>query len=179
MSAAFDVKTNGNQRRNRIPLTPTQAPFTEDERAMLRKPMRYYEPELAQLVIEKMSDGYSLGGFAGQIGVARRTINRWMELHPEFEESCSRAMAVRQHWFEKRFLDVCETGGAGSQGQAVIFGLINAGREDWKQKQEIEHTGQITLASLVESSLRTIDAQAIDVTPQYDDAPSSEPSIFD
>lgn len=163
-------------RRNRIPDKPTQVPFTPEQRAMLRKPMRFYDPSFAEAIIEKMSDGYSLGGFAGQIGVARRTINKWMELHPEFEEACSRAMAVRQLWFEDRFLEVCKTGG--SQAQPIMFGLMNAGREDWKQKQEIEHTGQITLASLVESSLRTIDAQAIDITPQSDDAPSSEPDLF-
>lgn len=149
-------RVNKTPKRNRIPDKPTQAAFTEEERQMLRKAPRFYEPEFAQAVIEKMSDGYSFGGFAGQIGVARRTINKWMELHPEFEEACSRAMAVRQHWWETKAIEVATTGGQGSQGQMVIFGLINAGREDWKQKQEIEHSGQVTLAALVENSMRLI-----------------------
>lgn len=178
MLDASTVKTNGKAKRNQIPLRPTQQPFTTEERAMLRKPMRYYEPELAYAVIEKMADGYSIGGFAGQIGVARRTIDNWRAAHPEFELACSRAMAVRQHWFEKRFLEACETGGAGAQGQLLIFGLINAGREDWKQKQEIEHSGQVTLAALVENSMRLIGESKAGSEPSTEALAPPESDLF-
>ena len=43
-----------------------------------------------------------------------------------------------------------------------MFGLINSGREDWKNKQEVEISGTITLASIVESTLKTIEAKVID-----------------
>lgn len=145
---------------------------------MLRASPTRYDAAFEQSVIEKMSDGYSLGGFAGQIGVARRTINLWMEKHPAFKQACERAMAVRQHWWETKAIEVATTGGQGAQGQMVIFGLINAGREDWKQKQEIEHTGQVTLATLVETSMRSIeDNRMIDVTPQI--VPAAQSSLED
>lgn len=132
------------------------APFTEEERKKLRGRPTRYQPELAQAVIEDLCDGYSLGGFAGKLGVGRATLNHWMEAHPEFKEACARAAAVRQRFWETILIDVAQTGGVGSQGQVAIFGVLNAGREDWKQKQEIEHSGQVTLAALVENSMRLI-----------------------
>ena len=43
-----------------------------------------YRPEYCQKVEEQMGLGYSLGAFAGFIGVSRSTINEWMAAHPEF-----------------------------------------------------------------------------------------------
>jgi hypothetical protein len=150
------------QRRNRIPDGPTQARFSDSERAMLRAPPTFYDPAFAHLVIETMSDGYSFGGIAGKIGVSRRTIDSWRQRYPEFEEACSRAMAVRQRWWEERLIHVALTGGIGSQGTVAMFGVCNAGPNDWKMKQEIEHTGQLTLAALVESSMKAIEARTIE-----------------
>jgi transposase len=166
-------------RKHRLPDKPTQAAFTDSERQMLLAPMTHYSPTFANAVIKDLSEGYSLGGFAGRIGVARPTLNKWMAAHPEFGEACARAMAVRQRWWERLAIDVATTGGQGAQGQLVIFGLINAGREDWKQKQEIEHTGQLTLAALVESSMKTVEGQVIEAQAQIvepDQSPSDAPS---
>lgn len=138
-------------------------PFTDHERKMLRGRPTAYRPELAQAVIEDMCDGYSLGGFAGKLGIGRSTINRWMVDHPEFGEACTRAASVRQRWWETKAIEVATTGGQGSQGQMVIFGLINAGREDWKQRQEIEHSGTVTLAALVENSMRLIEGKSVEI----------------
>lgn len=155
-------------RKHRIPDSPTLPRFTDAERKMLRGRPSSYRADFAQDVIEDLSDGYSLGGYAGRIGVARSTLNIWMERYPEFKEACARAAAVRQRYWEKILIHVAETGGTGSQGQIAIFGVINAGREDWKQKQEIEHTGQVTLATLVETSMRAIEGQLVDVTPRLE-----------
>lgn len=176
------------KRKHRLPTEPTQEKFTEREMTMLRERPRSYGPDLAQSVVEDMGEGYSFGGFAGRVGIGRSTINLWREKHPEFDEACSRAMAVRQRWWETLAIHVAKTGGIGSQATMVITGLMNAGREDWQQKQVVEHSGQVTLAALVESSMKaiaersnaaeelpagnsdTIDAQAIDIT---DETPTS------
>jgi hypothetical protein len=149
-------------RKHRLPDRPTQKPFTPEQRSRLRAPPPQYNPAFAGDIIEKMADGYSLGGFAGQIGIARTTIDHWRRDYPEFDVACARAMAVRQLWWERQAIEVARTGGQGSQGQMVIFGLINAGREDWRQKQEIEHTGQLSLAALVEQSMRQINPPTIE-----------------
>jgi hypothetical protein len=68
-------------------------------------------------------------------------------------------------------MHVAETGGQGSQGQMVIFGLINAGREDWKNRQEIEHTGETKLSAVIETAIKRIESRIIEgelVSPPSD-----------
>lgn len=52
--------------------------------------------------------------------------------------------------------------------QAAFIWLSNRRGKQWKQKQEIEHTGQVTLATLVETSMRAIEGQMVDVTPRLE-----------
>lgn len=159
--------------------TPALSPLPEETKRRLLSPQTLYDPSFAQAVIEDSSDGYSLGGFAGRIGVARRTIDNWAASHPEFALAVSRAKAARQRWWESILIHVAQTGGTGSQGQIAIFGVINTGAGDWKQKQEIEHTGQLTLAALVESSMKTIEGQTIEAQAKIaepDQSPSDAPS---
>lgn len=150
-------------RKNRLADGPTMEPFTDQERIMLRGRPTLYQPMLTQAVIEDLCDGYSLGGFAGKLGIGRSTVNRWMVDHPEFGEACARAASVRQRFWESVLIHVAKTGGQGSQGQVAIFGVLNAGREDWKQRQEIEHSGTVTLAALVENSMRLIEGKSVEI----------------
>ena len=122
-----------------------------------------YKPEYCELVCEELAKGYSLGGFAGLIGVARSTINDWINRYPDFAEACARASGNRQRHWEGKAIEVGETGGKGSQGQMVIFALTNVGREDWKNRQDIEVSGQVTLASIVANSLKEIEQRTIDL----------------
>jgi hypothetical protein len=151
-------------RKQRHVFKPTQRPFTPEQLMTLRAPQTRYQPEFAEKVIELMAEGYSLGGFAGTIGVGRRAINTWMEKHPDFDQACARGLAVRQYWWETKAIEIATTGGQGSQGQMVIFGLLNAGREDWRNRQEIEHTGEIKLSTVIETALRRIESRVIEGT---------------
>lgn len=80
-----------------------------------------YRPEYCDLVIEEMAKGYSLGAFAGTVGVSRATINVWMAQHPEFLEATSRAKAARQ----------------------AMGGLRNAGKEDWVDEKNVKLSGAV------------------------------------
>lgn len=98
-----------------------------------------YEQRFCDEVVEHMKDGASLTSFAAEIDVARSTINEWMEAHPEFSEAVKRAKAKCAAWWEKK-------GREGASGDSpvnptlVIFGLKNMAAEDWREKQEIDHT---------------------------------------
>jgi hypothetical protein len=162
------------RRKHRMPIdeAPKLGALSKSSQSLLREPPTRYDPRFTQLVIEDMAQGYSFGGFAGRIGVSRKTINDWREKHPEFDQACSRAQAARLRWWEEKALEVMRTGGQGSQGQMAIFGLVNAGREDWQHKQQVEISGQVTLADVVEASMKAIEARTIegearmiDVTP--------------
>ena len=52
------------------------------------------------MVVDEMSKGYSLGGFAGLILVNRSTINEWMRAHPEFNEAVLIGKAARLRQWE-------------------------------------------------------------------------------
>jgi transposase len=87
-------------------------------------------------VIETMATGLSLTAFAGEIGVARSTINEWMGAHPQFSEAVKVGKAKRTAALEKQMLAM-ENGPAVT---ARIFALKNADPEEWRDKQHVEHS---------------------------------------
>ncbi len=105
-----------------------------------------YEPRFCEEVEDLMAQGYSLGAFAGHVGVARSTINEWIDNHPEFSEAVSRAKAKRLLMWEGIGLKVAQYGGSGGQATMTIFGLKNMGEDEWRDKQEFEHSGGAELS---------------------------------
>jgi transposase len=105
-----------------------------------------YRPEYVEQVVAVCAEGYSLTGFAGKIGVGRDTISEWAKVHPEFSAAVNRPKAARAAWWEERAREVAEKGGSGGQSTMVIFGLKNHAPEDYREKQEIEHSGSVGFA---------------------------------
>lgn len=90
-----------------------------------------------------MGKGFSLTAFAGQIGVARSSINEWIDNFPEFSEAVSRAKAKRLLHWEQAAHRVAEKGGGPGTATIIVFGLKNMGGDEWRDKQEVEHSGGI------------------------------------
>jgi hypothetical protein len=96
-----------------------------------------------------MATGLSLAAAAAELGFHRQRVYEWVEKHPDFADTIKLAMTKRQLFLERRLL-------AADQGPVVtstIFALKNAAAADWRDKQEIEHSGKVTLESLVNGSL--------------------------
>jgi hypothetical protein len=87
-----------------------------------------------------MKEGASLTSFAAEIDVARSTIGEWMDAHPEFSAACARAKAKCAAWWEKTNRTLAASG-IGNQG-ACKLGLTNMAPEEWRDKQEHEHSGR-------------------------------------
>ena len=102
------------------------------------RPSKYKEAYCNE-VITHMAEGASLTSFAAEIGVARSSINEWMEKHPEFSEAVNKGKAKCAAWWEKK-------GREGAAGLAqvnptlVIFGLKNMAGDDWRDRKDIDHT---------------------------------------
>lgn len=116
-----------------------------------------------------MGEGLSIGAFAGHIGVARSTINEWIEQYPEFSEAVSRAKAKRLLHWEREALRVARTGGGPGTATIIVFGLKNMGGDEWTDKVVTEHTGKdggaIKAEALIPDDLRAaLDAIAGKVT---------------
>lgn len=111
-----------------------------------------YKPEYCEQVIAHMSEGASLTSFAASVDCSRATINVWMEAHPEFLESVKVGKAKCADWWEKR-------GRMGANGEQdvnptlVIFGLKNMAPDEWREKQELQHSGSIDINKLSDEEL--------------------------
>ena len=114
------------------------------------------------MVIEDMLQGYTLSAFAGRVGVCPSTVKNWMAAFPDFMASVARGKAARQRTWETEGLSIAHTGGTGSQATMVIFGLKNMGSDEWADKQEVKHSGQVSLGALVETSMKTIEGTVIE-----------------
>lgn len=103
-----------------------------------------YKPAYRDLVIEHMSEGASLTSFSAEIGVARSTINEWMEHHPEFSEAVKIAKGKCAAWWER--LGRANAMSGNGNATLVIFGLKNMAAEDWREKieQKVEQDTTIT-----------------------------------
>jgi transposase len=96
-----------------------------------------YSPAYCEEVVTFCDQGYSLTAFAGEIGVARSTINEWIAEFPAFSEAVGRAKSKRARWWEDRARGVASEGGQSGQATMVIFGLKNHAPEDFREKTEI------------------------------------------
>lgn len=85
-----------------------------------------------------MATGLSLAAAASDLGIHRQRVYEWMERHPEFADTVKLAQVKRQAFLERRLLSA----EAGPVVTSTIFALKNAGPEDWREKQEVEHTGK-------------------------------------
>jgi hypothetical protein len=86
-----------------------------------------------------MATGLSLTAFAGEISVARSTINEWIDNQPEFSEAVRVGKAKRTAALEKGML----TAESGPAVTARMFALKNADPDEWREKTQVEHSGSI------------------------------------
>lgn len=97
-----------------------------------------YDPVFCEVAREFMVDGYSVTALAGHIGVARSTVFKWADEHPEFSDALKTGQASAALWWEKTLRQVAITGEGNAS--AAIFGVKNRSSEEWKDKQEHDLT---------------------------------------
>lgn len=90
-----------------------------------------------------MAEGLSLTAAMAELGFHRQTAYDWQEKYPEFSDAVKRGQAKRQLFLERRLLTTDHSPIVTS----TIFALKNTGTGDWRDKQEVEHSGQmVTIA---------------------------------
>ena len=100
-----------------------------------------YRKEYCPALIEHLAEGASIASFAASIDIARSTVNKWAEDNPEFSEALKAAKAKCSAWWENQLRIIATKGGGTGSSTAVIFGLKNMAAEDWRDKQDHEHSG--------------------------------------
>jgi transposase len=86
-----------------------------------------YDPAYCQAVIGHMGQGFSLTAFAGDIGVARSTVEAWIDEHPDFAQAVEIGRAKRTAALERTLL-AAETG---PKVTAHVLALKRAAPEEW------------------------------------------------
>lgn len=100
-----------------------------------------YDPAFCERAVEFLADGFSIAAFAGEIGVARSTVYKWIDEHPEFSDAVKTGQAKAILWWERRNRDFALTGDGNAT--AIIFGLKNRASDEWRDKVETEHSGSM------------------------------------
>lgn len=113
-----------------------------------------FKPAYVQEVVNHMAEGASLTSFAGEIGVARSTINEWIAAHPEFSEAVNVGKAKCAAWWEKVNRGIARDGGGTGSAQACALGLKNMAREDWVERSEVDLNIKDDLAAAIEEGRR-------------------------
>ena len=99
-----------------------------------------YLPEYCEQVIELGRDGKSHAQIAATLDVARMTLYRWAEAHPEFSDAITRARDLAQAWFEDKGQDGLTTTGFNASLWAKQVSCRF--RDDYTETQRRELTGK-------------------------------------
>jgi hypothetical protein len=98
-----------------------------------------YDPEYCGDIVTHCATGASITSYAAEIGVCRDTITEWASKHAEFSVAVKRAKAAAAAWYDAKARGII--GGETGNATLCIFGLKNFAPEDFRDKQEIEHSG--------------------------------------
>ena len=100
-----------------------------------------FRPEFGEAILDAMDTGLSLTAAAATINVHRQRVYEWAQKHPEFADAVKMGQAKRQLFLETRLLGAAE----GAKVTAAIFALKNANPEEWRDKHDVEHSGQVAV----------------------------------
>ncbi len=99
-------------------------------------------------IVAKCAQGFSLGGFAGHIGVSRQTLYDWAKHNPRWAAAMKDAVTASQTYWEKRALALSVDKDAGNAA-TTIFALKCRGSEDWRETQHVETGGELIITTRI------------------------------
>ena len=102
-----------------------------------------FTPELGEQILVLMGEGLSLAAAAAECDVHRQRVYDWVAKYPEFSDTIKLAQSKRQAFLERRLISATE----GPVVTSSIFALKNTNHEDWRDKREVEHSGEMNVTS--------------------------------
>jgi transposase-like protein len=104
------------------------------------------------MVLDYMSQGYSLTAFAGSIRMARNTVYEWIKRHSEFADAVTRARPARVAALEAKLLRSRK----GAETSAAMFALKNADPTEWRDLKTTQHNHNVSVQTLTDQQLFAI-----------------------
>lgn len=118
-----------------------------DDAPKVGRPTKYAD-DFPQKIVELMATGLSLTAAAAELDVSRETVYAWESdgNHPEFSDAVKLARGKRTLKLERDLLEA----ESGPMVTSRIFALKNACQDEWREKTEVEHSGNIGLDARLE-----------------------------
>tara|TARA_R100001086_G_scaffold180400_5_gene100191 strand:- start:14542 stop:14919 length:378 start_codon:yes stop_codon:yes gene_type:complete len=110
-----------------------------------------YKPEFCDKVIEMGREGASKAEMALELDIAMSTFDVWQNDREDFSEAVKRATALSQGWWEKNGRLATFGGVDGFNATSYIFQMKNRFSDDWRDKRETEHSGNMTLGAALDT----------------------------
>ena len=104
-----------------------------------------YQPEFCEIVISFGKDGMGKAEMASMLSVAYSTFDLWTQEHPEFSEAVKEAQRQSQAWWERKGREATFGEVPGFNATSYIFQMKNRFKDDWRDKQDVDVKGGITI----------------------------------
>jgi hypothetical protein len=99
-------------------------------------------------VIKLGKQGKSITAMANACGVARETMYAWMDLYPDFSDAIKLARQHAMEWWETTGQGQSRGKYEGSNATSMIFMMKNQFPEDYRDRREIDHSGELRLVEI-------------------------------
>lgn len=103
-----------------------------------------YKPEMCEKVVALMQEGASKAEVAAVLDISHETLNEWTKNNPEFSDAIKKGVRLSEAWWEKMARENLITMPKGPQFNATLWYMNMKNRFGWRDKQEIEHSGEVT-----------------------------------
>ncbi len=135
-----------------------------------------YNQDIADKIVQGLSMGKTLIKVCDELKIGYSTVTRWIVENKEFGEKYTRARENQIDYLAEDIIQIAEDDSLSPETRRLMIDARKwyAGKLNGKKygdKQQIDHGGTITLAALVESSMRpaqitTDKPKIIDITPE-------------
>ena len=139
-----------------------------------------YHRKFIQKLIGHLKSGKSVHSFAGSIGVARGTIDKWVETYPEFAEAMDIAKSINLGTLEEIALDQA-TGETKGNAAILQFLMKNQHADVYVDKQQIETEGNVVfqISTGIPAPKSYLENQPIETVAEVIEEDSIEPDEED
>lgn len=134
-----------------------------------------YDPTYCYKVIDFCKSGKSLTAFAASLGVTRSTINKWAERFEDFAYAIEVALSQAQSAWEDIAIDQAKGDNKGN-GMTLQFMMKNQFSDEYKDKQEIEHKGGVTI--VVDTGFGTVEGEVIRDAEVIEDSSTDDTDLL-
>lgn len=103
-----------------------------------------YDPAMLERMQDFGAQGMSKAEMAVELEINRSTFTDWEANNPDFSAAVKEAVAKAQAWWERKGREATFNS-KDFNSTSYIFNMKNRFSEDWRDRKEIEHNGDMTV----------------------------------